>query len=240
MQKRRHPALLLIGANGRLAAIGNHAGDAVDAIGGGISEIAAPGIADDGDLARALDCLDRGLDIGQRLLGRDLPAHLLAFREPRLIIAKACARFHPIEQRWRDCDIALGCKAICDLAQMRIDAGLVLQDDDSTLGRVGGIGPVGGETVSVACRQFDHGSLHSKDCWMGARYSRPSSSRTSSDIRDLSQGGSKTSRTSAFVTPSTSSTAFCTQLTISPATGQPGAVNVMSISTRPAAFGSIR
>src|SRR5439155_3873139 len=60
-------------------------------------------------------------------------------------------------------------------------------------------------------------------------YSRPSSSCTSSDILDLSQGGSNTRLTFALSIPSTALTAFRTQLNISPATGQPGAVSVMSI-----------
>jgi len=42
-------------------------------------------------------------------------------------------------------------------------------------------------------------------------------------MRLWSQGGSKTISTMTSLTPATELTAFCTQIGISPATGQPGA-----------------
>ncbi len=47
----------------------------------------------------------------------------------------------------------------------------------------------------------------------------------------MSHGGSNTRLTFTSFTPSTSDTAFCTQPGMSPATGQPGAVSVMSMVT---------
>lgn len=55
--------------------------------------------------------------------------------------------------------------------------------------------------------------------------------RASSDMRLWSQGGSKTMLTLTSFTPGTEATAFSTQTGISPATGQPGAVRVMSTAT---------
>ena len=59
----------------------------------------------------------------------------------------------------------------------------------------------------------------------------PTASLASSDMRLWSHGGSNTSSTSQLLTPSTPSTAFLTQIGISPATGQPGAVSVICTST---------
>src|SRR5829696_2804283 len=58
-----------------------------------------------------------------------------------------------------------------------------------------------------------------------------SATRASSDMRLWSQGGSKTMLTFTSLTPGTAATAFSTQTGISPATGQPGAVSVMSTAT---------
>ncbi len=58
-----------------------------------------------------------------------------------------------------------------------------------------------------------------------------SARRASSDMRLMSQGGSNVRFTLAPLTPGTPSTAFSTQIGISPATGHPGAVRVMSMVT---------
>src|SRR5262245_18680804 len=58
-----------------------------------------------------------------------------------------------------------------------------------------------------------------------------SSSRAASLIRLMSQGGSNTRLTLTWPTPGTEAAAFSAQSGMSPATGQPGAVSVMSIST---------
>ncbi len=58
-----------------------------------------------------------------------------------------------------------------------------------------------------------------------------SASRASSDMRLVSQGGSKTSVTVVPLTPGTALTASSTHFGISPATGQPGAVSVISMAT---------
>src|SRR5471032_1898192 len=59
-----------------------------------------------------------------------------------------------------------------------------------------------------------------------------SATRASSDMRLWSHGGSNTMLTLAPATPGTADTAFSTQRGISPATGQAGAVRVMSILTK--------
>src|SRR6056297_300143 len=59
------------------------------------------------------------------------------------------------------------------------------------------------------------------------RYMKPSSSRASSLIMSMPQGGSQTRWTSTCLTPARGSIASATQPGISPATGQPGAVRVM-------------
>jgi YVTN family beta-propeller protein len=59
-----------------------------------------------------------------------------------------------------------------------------------------------------------------------------SATRASSDMRLWSHGGEKTILTSTPATPGTDDTAFSTHTGISPATGQPGAVRVMSILTK--------
>src|SRR5262245_43511201 len=59
----------------------------------------------------------------------------------------------------------------------------------------------------------------------------PSANLASSDMRSLSQGGSNVSFTETWPTPATPATAFSTQVGISPATGQPGAVSVISTAT---------
>src|SRR5581483_9983738 len=65
----------------------------------------------------------------------------------------------------------------------------------------------------------------------GGRQNMPRASLASSDMRSLSHGGSKVSVTVTWPTPGTAPTAFSTQVGISPATGQPGAVSVISIAT---------
>src|SRR3954465_2017092 len=62
-------------------------------------------------------------------------------------------------------------------------------------------------------------------------YHMSSATRASSDMRLWSQGGSKTMLTVTALTPGTEATAFSTHTGISPATGQPGAVSVMSTAT---------
>ena len=62
-------------------------------------------------------------------------------------------------------------------------------------------------------------------------YHMSSATRASSDMRLWSHGGSKTMLTVTAWMPFTLATAFSTQPGISPATGQPGAVSVMSIAT---------
>ena len=66
-----------------------------------------------------------------------------------------------------------------------------------------------------------------------------SASLASSDMRSLSQGGSKVSLTVTWPTPATDATAFSTQTGISPATGQPGDVSVISTATLRASSTSI-
>ena len=60
---------------------------------------------------------------------------------------------------------------------------------------------------------------------------KPSSSFASSDIISMPQGGSKVIWTLTCFTPGSGSTASATHPGISPATGQPGAVRVIMIST---------
>src|SRR5690606_32228276 len=60
---------------------------------------------------------------------------------------------------------------------------------------------------------------------------QPTATRASSDMRSGLHGGSNVIFTATPDTPSTAPTAFSTQPGISPATGQPGAVSVMSILT---------
>src|SRR6185436_19766245 len=76
---------------------------------------------------------------------------------------------------------------------------------------------------------LDFDLLPGQQC-CGRQY-QPTATRASSDMRSGDHGGSNTMLTSTSEMPSTVLTAFCTQPGISPATGQPGAVSVMSIFT---------
>lgn len=68
--------------------------------------------------------------------------------------------------------------------------------------------------------------------WRAVRpHHMSSATLASSDMRDWSQGGSKVMLTLTPETPLTVETAFSTQPGISPATGHPGAVSVMSMAT---------
>src|SRR5436190_17861979 len=73
----------------------------------------------------------------------------------------------------------------------------------------------------------------------GGAQNMPSASLASSDMRSLSQGGSKVSFTETCPTPAIEATAFSTQAGISPATGQPGEVSVISTATLRASSTSI-
>src|SRR5690606_29325530 len=86
--------------------------------------------------------------------------------------------------------------------------------------------PVQGRTNAVLRNQ--HGEVCGQ--LQAAQY-QPTATCASSDMRSGVHGGSNTILTSTPETPSTAPTAFSTQPGISPATGQPGAVSVISILT---------
>src|SRR6266702_4658716 len=91
--------------------------------------------------------------------------------------------------------------------------------------------------------QRDCGSVSMPSNWTFSEFEvqrNPSSNWASSDIFDESHGGSKTRLIFTLPTPGACFTAFSTQPKNSPATGQPGAVKVMSMSIKAGLLTSMR
>ena len=95
--------------------------------------------------------LDRGGDIGHRIVPVEFPLGFPASGDTRLVEAENDALLDPVEQGRRDCVIALLGEIIDGLADVVVDAENFLNDHHPGPRRSLRLGGVGVEAVAVGC-----------------------------------------------------------------------------------------
>src|SRR5579872_545278 len=158
MQHRRDLRLQVLEPDDPAAVVADCGAQAVKAPRRHPGESAAHAEADDGDLASLLGDRDRGGDVAQRLLTVNFAGDRHAARSRGRVVAGLEPGLDMLENRRRYGQIALGRKPVRDIADMRIDAEDLLDDDDRAARSARGIGAPGSNRARAFRLQFNPGA----------------------------------------------------------------------------------
>ena len=138
MQLHRAVRLLVREIRHAAAIVADRGREGARARGGDPGDRATPTIADHADPADPGDQFGRGLDIGERLVQRDLLADRPPGRDVVALIAELDAALDPVEQRRRDDEVALCRIVVADRPDVAVDPEDLLRDTSPPRGSPAG------------------------------------------------------------------------------------------------------
>nr|ABU51111.1 BpiB07 [uncultured bacterium Bio9] len=115
----------------------------------------APAVADAADAPRGRDRFGCAGDVLDRLVEADFAHEFPAARVTRFVVAELDAAFDMIEERRRDCGVAVVGETVGDVAHVRIDAEDFLHDDDAAFRRALRLRDVGADALHARRIEVD-------------------------------------------------------------------------------------